>query len=269
MFTDIATELGVEYKIYTPPYHPQSNRRIEGFHNFLKACISKHVSPTMEWDDMVPLACAAYNFLPNEHSKESQFFLMFGREARIPLNTMFQSQIRYLGNDENILSIQALKNMYQLVAENLQKARNRMSPISFTQLTKLKTEDSVMIKDHTASPFDPVYKGNYRVIAIKGNQVQVIPAEGGKNQMVHITDVKYILPADNIIAKLPDYNKFGRKTKLRLNPQNIPDLNWELAITANTKPIPTTTTITFTSPMSAVMTTTSTPCVVSVKIDKP
>ena len=65
----------------------------------------------MEWDD-VPLACAACNFLPNEHSKESPFFLMFSREARIPLNTMFQSQIRYLGNDENILSTQALKNMY-------------------------------------------------------------------------------------------------------------------------------------------------------------
>ena len=112
LFTDVATELGVEYKIYTPPYHPQSNGRIEGFHNFLKACISKHVSANMEWDDVVPLACAAYNFLPNEHSKESPFFFMFGREARIPLNTMFQSQIRYLGNDENILSIQALKNIY-------------------------------------------------------------------------------------------------------------------------------------------------------------
>ena len=104
LFTDVATELGVEYKIYTPPYHPQSDGRIEGFHNFLKACISKHVSANMEWDDVVPLACAAYNFLPNEHSKESPFFLMFGREARIPLNTMFQSQIRYLGNDENIIN---------------------------------------------------------------------------------------------------------------------------------------------------------------------
>ena len=79
---------------------------------------------------------------------------MFGREARIPLNTMFQSQIRNLGNDENILSIQALKNMYQLVAENLQKARKRMAPTSFPQPNKLKTEDSVMIKDHTAGPFD-------------------------------------------------------------------------------------------------------------------
>ena len=162
----------------------------------------------MEWDDIVPLACAAYNFLPNEHSKESPFFLMFGREARIPFNTMFQSQIRYLGNDENILSIQALKNMYQLVAENLQKARKRMAPANFPQPTKLKTEDSVMIKNHTAGPFEPVYEGNYHVIAIKGTQVEVPPAEGGKSQMVHISDVKYILPADNIIAKLPEY-KFG------------------------------------------------------------
>ena len=145
-----------------------------------------------------------------------------------------------------------------------------MTPVSFPQPNKLKTEDSVMIKDHTAGPFDPVYKGNYRVVAIKGNQVEVTPAEVGKNQMVHITDVKYILPANNIIAKLPDYNKFGCKTKLRLNPQNIPDLNWELAITANTKPIPTTTTVTYTLPTSAIITpTTNIPHVISVKIDKP
>ena len=58
------------YKLYTPPYHPASNGGIEGFHAFLKACISKHITPQIEWDDLVPLACAAYNFIPNEHSKD-------------------------------------------------------------------------------------------------------------------------------------------------------------------------------------------------------
>ena len=88
--------------------------------------------------------------------------------------------------------------------------------------------------------------------------------------MVHITNVKYILPADNIIAKLSDYNKFGCKTKLRLNPQNIPDLNWELAITASTKLIPTTTTNTYILPISTdIVTTTSTLVKISVKADKP
>ena len=79
-FEQIAKELGVEYKFYTPPYHPASNGCIEGFHAFLKACIAKHVAPQLEWDALIPLACAAYNFIPNEHSKESPFFLMFGRD---------------------------------------------------------------------------------------------------------------------------------------------------------------------------------------------
>ena len=45
IFEQVAKELGVVYKLYTPPYHPASNGRIEGFHAFLKACISKHISP--------------------------------------------------------------------------------------------------------------------------------------------------------------------------------------------------------------------------------
>ena len=97
---NLAKELGVEFKCYTAPYHPQSNGRIEGFHHFLKACMSKHISKTMEWDEVVHLATAAYNFFPNEHSRESPFFLMFGRDPRIPLNTLLQPKIRYMGTDE-------------------------------------------------------------------------------------------------------------------------------------------------------------------------
>ena len=93
IFEQVAKELGVVYKLYTPPYHPASNGRIEGFHAFLKACISKHILPQLEWDDLIPLACAAYNFIPNEHSKESPFFLMFGRDPVLPLNTLLEPKI--------------------------------------------------------------------------------------------------------------------------------------------------------------------------------
>ena len=80
IFEQVAKELGIVHKLYTPPYYPASNGKIEGFHAFLKACIAKHIAPQLEWDVLVPLACAAYNFMPNEHSKESPFFLMFGRD---------------------------------------------------------------------------------------------------------------------------------------------------------------------------------------------
>ena len=122
IFEQVAKELGVVYKLYTPPYHPASNGRIEGFHAFLKACISKHISPQLEWDDLVPLACAAYNFIPNEHSKESPFFLMFGRDPVLPLNTLLEPKIRYMGNDINIISLEAMKNLYEIMATNLKLA---------------------------------------------------------------------------------------------------------------------------------------------------
>ena len=93
LINKVCEQLGVEHKMYLPPYRPQSNGRIESFHYFLKACISKHITPQIEWDDVVPLACAAYNFLPNEYSKESPFFLMFGRDAILPLNKLLQPQV--------------------------------------------------------------------------------------------------------------------------------------------------------------------------------
>ena len=79
--------------------------------------------------------------------------------------------------------------------------------------------------------------GNYRIVSFKGNQVEVCKTEGGNTTWVHLTDIKYILPVDNVITKLPDYLRFGRKTKLRLNPDRIPNLHWNLSTTLNTAPI--------------------------------
>ena len=86
MFEQISKVLGLEYKLYTPPYHSASNGRIEGFHAFLKACIAKHVAPQLEWDVLIPLACAAYNLLG--------------------------PKMRYLGTNLNVLSLEALKYMF-------------------------------------------------------------------------------------------------------------------------------------------------------------
>ena len=233
---EVSKELGVEYKVYSPPYRPQSNGRIESFHYFLKACIAKHMAPQLEWDDVVPLACAAYNFLPNEHSRESPFFLMYGRDPLLPLNKLLQPKIRYLGNDENILSLEALKNIYQLVVTNLKLAHEKRQPNVHLD-PKLKEGDLVLVKDHTAKAFQPRFKGNYRVVSQKGNQVEIRPAEGGETTKFDVTDIKKITSVDQAISQLPDYNKLGHLTKLRLNPKNIPDLDWQLASELNTTPV--------------------------------
>ena len=51
-----------------------------------------------------------------------------------------------------------------------------------------------------------------------------MPAHGGKTKMEHITHVKYILPVEQLISCLLDYNKFGYHNKWRLDPKYIPNL---------------------------------------------
>ena len=72
------------------------------------------------------------------------------------------------------------------------------------------------------------------MVSLKGNQVEIQPAIGGTTEMKHIKHVKYVLPTDKYINKLPDYTGFGRKTTLRINPDQIPDLHWKLADTHHT-----------------------------------
>ena len=178
---------------------------------------SKHVAPQLEWDVLTPLACDTYNFMPNEHSKKFPFFLMFGRDPVLPLNTLMGPKMRYLGTDLNILCLEDLKGMFEIANTSLKIARKKGNPENNPLPTKLQPGDTVLIQNHTKGPFDPKYVGDYRVVAIKGNQVEIRPSVGEPTEMKHVKHVKYTLPADRYIKQLANYSTFGRKSTLRLN----------------------------------------------------
>ena len=229
----------MEHKIYSPPYRPQSNGRIEGFHAFLKTRLAKHVSPNVEWDEVCTLATAAYNFLPNEHSRESPFFIMFRRDPRLPLAELFQHKLRYLGTDETILSLQALRNMYLVIAENLHKVHEKSAASNTKNTITIQPDQLVTLKIHVRKTLDPKYEGTYRVIQIRGNQVEI--AHNGvvtPTKWVHFSHLKPLLRADEVIDHLPKQDIFAHKTKLALNPDNIPDLQWKREMKLNTPNTP-------------------------------
>ena len=49
--------------------------------NSSKGSSKKNISRHREWDKVVPITTSLYNWLSNQHSKESLFFIMFGRDA--------------------------------------------------------------------------------------------------------------------------------------------------------------------------------------------
>ena len=143
--------------------------------------------------------------MPSEHSKESPFFLMFGRDLVLPLNTLLEPKFRYMGNDMNIISLESMKNLYEIVATNLKLAQEKGDPQEQPPPTKLQPGDTVLIQNHIKGPFELKYIGDYRVISLKGNQVEIQPAIGGTTEIKHIKHVKYVLPADKYINQLPSY----------------------------------------------------------------
>ena len=127
-----------------------------------------------------------------------------------------------------------MKNMFEIATTTLKKAREKKDPENDPKHVQLQPGDTVLVQNHTKGPFDPKYIGDYRVVSIKGNQIEVRPSIGGPTEIKHVKHIKYVLPSDQYIKHVPDYSTFGRKTTLRMNPKQIPDLHWQLADTYHT-----------------------------------
>ena len=229
VFRDVLQKLGTEKLIHSPPYRPKSNGRIEGFHRYLKACIAKHMRNGLEWDQITAMATAAYNYFPNMSAKESAFFLMYGRDPVNKLSSILNTPRRYLCDEAGLPDLEALKNMYQMVAQQLYNSRQRY--IKNNKYNKVPDHgilvgDLVLMKDHTAKPFEPKYKEDYRVVQIYETNALQVSDKRGKLHNVHITDVKCINMTEKVVTQLKQiYNK-GRKAK-NLIPQGlIPNLGW-------------------------------------------
>ena len=114
--------------------------------------------------------------------------------------------------------LETMKNIYEVATTNLKIACEKGDPQGPKSQTKLQQGDTVLIQNHNKGPFDPKYIGDYRVVSLRGNQVEIQLAVGGPTEMRHLMHVKYILPDDKYISKLSDYSRCGRKTTLHINP---------------------------------------------------
>ena len=119
-----------------------------------------------------------------------------------------------------------------VTTENLKQAREKESTeTETTSQNDLKIGDLVLVRNINLGVFKPKYSPNYRIIAIYGNNHIAVKAPDGKVQVQHRGHIKKIDPVDKVISLVPsaeDFKKFGKKTKLLIHPDNIPDTNISL-----------------------------------------
>ena len=138
----------------------------------------------------MPLATASYNWLPNQHSKESLFLIMFSRDALTNLSQLTKPNLRYMGTEDLILDLELMSSIFQTQIHNLRMARDHViegqQPVTKPDIA---VGNLLFVRDHTSKCFMAKYKVDFRVVYVQGNKVKV-KDNNGKLSWYHISDVK-------------------------------------------------------------------------------
>jgi transposase InsO family protein len=97
---DLMSFLNVE-KLVSSPYHAQANGKIENHHKIFSNIMSIYTKDNRNyWDQFLPYLTNVINSTYSEKTKESPFYLLFGRDFRILNEDIIESQ-QYYNNTED------------------------------------------------------------------------------------------------------------------------------------------------------------------------
>ena len=79
-------------KSRTTPYHPQPNSLVERFNRTLTNMLASTAKENpFEWESHLRKVCLAYNTSVHATTGHTPFFLMFGRQAQLPVDLVFKT----------------------------------------------------------------------------------------------------------------------------------------------------------------------------------
>ena len=171
-------------KLNTSGYHPQTDGLVEKFNSTLIEMIAKCAAEKpLEWDVKLPYLLFAYRSSAQESTKESPFYLVYGRDPRIPTSTVLsQSRSVYAVDIDDYKSEFAtnLSEAWKLARSNIEQAQTRQKKQYDKRAREvdLREGDRVMVympaavqgKDHKlARP----YHGPYRVLTVTPTNAEV------------------------------------------------------------------------------------------------
>ena len=116
-------------KVNTSSYHPQTDGLVEKFNSTLIGMVAKVAEQSgKDWDRHLPFLLFAYRVSVQESIKESPFFLLYGRDPRIPSESVLnQPSSPYMVDvaDYKVDLTSNLASAWTLAREHIQVAQVR------------------------------------------------------------------------------------------------------------------------------------------------
>ena len=168
LMNQVLKQLGTE-QIFSAPYHPQSNSKLEVFHKYLKPTMKKLCEKDLSnWDQYLNQVLASYRVTPNLATAEMPFFLVYGRDPNLPLHQLLEPMQQFLGDtDSGMLNLEAhrltLTIAKKTLDENSFKAAHKTmdrKPPTF------KIGDRVYFKNKQPGKWDLKWRPGYRIVQI-------------------------------------------------------------------------------------------------------
>ena len=201
IFSDLSKIYSFEHRTITP-YHPAGNGAIERLHRTLANMVAMYVeSKGSDWDEWLSLLMFTYNTSVQATTNQSPYFVMYGREARLPCDMALKLPEKEIDVEGNLsLYLQAhvrnLRQVWCIVREHIEKEQQSQKEQADRKAKELQLDEQdlvLMYKDviKDGNKFSKHWVGPLRIIRLRRPNV-LLKTVDGKEKLIktHINKIK-------------------------------------------------------------------------------
>ena len=194
---------------HTSIYHPRGNAGPERFNRTLLGMLGTlENSQKKHWTDHIKHLVYCYNCTPHESTRISPFELMFGRKAKLPMDTRFEQVTEYRSKetkeyiDDLKLKMEKTKEIvqgYVIKAKAKQKKYYDMK----ARAARVEKGDKVLVKilaqlEGKHKLADKFEEELYTVVGQANESIPVfdVLSESGKLRMLHRNHIRLVIDQD-------------------------------------------------------------------------
>ena len=193
LMDQVLKQLGIE-RIFSAPYHPQSNGKLEVFYKYLKHTLKKLCEKDpANWDKDLNQVLTSYRITPNLGTAKSPFFLVYGRDPNLPLHQLLELMQCFLGDpDSGKLNLETHRLALAIAKKTLDENR-----FTATQKTLARDKpafqigDCVYFKNKQPGKWDLKWRPGYRIVCIEHDRhfIHIENQATGEIQPCNIKDI--------------------------------------------------------------------------------